>query len=316
MESTIILQIPYVFFGRKEVMDPDNWSAEERQTQPAQDIHAALRKACTNVDVRLATDSQAPQEALWTLRQDSTSSRLTMDERAKLPPNIWSVLIVLQRVGIPLHTDLTAWHVFASEATSLLAILDRWNTETAPIPPDMESEHRCWAILPTSQCNLHISLVPDGNATLPLDLVKRVLITFAALERELTLLSTPSALMEYWPLSRFLEWRAIRQLGDEKARLWKRLGEREGSSKRKAEVYRREKMKWMAGFGDEEMGFERVEGRRREWCDVLDGIEIGELVGDMSGFRRQGLRMSVEIEGEGMNGAKVSDTKKNGSTVS
>jgi hypothetical protein len=309
MEPTLTLQIPFVFLWREEVMDPDDWSAEECQTQRIKDVHTALCTFCTGVNVGLATDTQDTQGALWTLYQNSTSSPLTIEEKAKLPTNISSVSIILQRTGIPLSTNSLPWQVFASEVTKILTVLDHWNTATAPIK-GMQGEHRCWAILPTSQCNLHITLVPDGNTTLPLDLTKRVLITFAALERELTLLSTPSALMEYWPLSRFLEYRAIRQLGVEKAGLWKRLGEREGSRKRRVEVYRREKMKWMAGFGDEEMEFEIVEGRKREWWDVLDEIEIEELVRDMRTFRSQGLKMGVQVEVEGMAENQVSNVKR------
>jgi hypothetical protein len=316
MDPTLTLQLPLILLGRKELKDPDDWSAEERQTRPLQVIHTTLRKFCPNVNVRLGnSDEQFSQEAVWILRPISSDGTRNLDdcqlsiyEKAKLGNNIWSCSMLLQRAGIPLSTRSSAWFSFVEEATRIFAVLTKYIQNCyAPIEGiecleiGQENKHlRWWSLVTGEQCHLCISLIPDlitaQESALPLDIVKDVLIIFAAVERELTLLSTPASLMEYWSLSRFLEYRAIRQLSQEKVGLWKRLKDKKDwTDKRKRDMYAHEKKKWLSGFGEEDRACERINGRRREWWDVVDGTEIEELLTEITDFKESGRRMGVEV---------------------
>jgi hypothetical protein len=319
MDPTLTLQLPFILLGRKELKDPDDWSAEERRTWPVQVIHTTLRKFCPNVNVRLGnSDEQSAQEPVWVLRpmpsgrtRNLNDCQLSIDEKAKLGNNIWSCPMLLQRAGIPLSTKSSAWSSFVEEATRIFAVLTKFIQDCyAPIEGvkglerGKENKHlRWWSLVTGEQCHLRVSLVPDfiaaQESALPLDILKDVLIIFAAVERELTLLSTPASLIEYWSLSRFLEYRAIRQLSQEKTGLWKKLkGKNDWTDKRKRGMYAREKKKWLSGFGEEDRACERINGRRREWWDVVDGTEIEELLTEITDFKESGRRVGIEVEFE------------------
>tara|TARA_R110002003_G_scaffold76_1_gene6973 strand:+ start:39991 stop:41235 length:1245 start_codon:yes stop_codon:yes gene_type:complete len=137
-------------------------------------------------------------------------------------------------------------------------------------------------------------------------LVKKVLTTFAAIERELTLLTTPTALLEYWSLSRFLEHRAICQLGEERKLLWKRLkDEKHLMDQRQDTMYQRGKNKWLSRLEEEESACQRTKGRRREWFDVVNSMDTDELVADMRKFQERGRHLAVSCE----SGTDFVDTK-------
>lgn len=67
-------------------------------------------------------------------------------------------------------------------------------------------------------------------------------------------------------------------------------------------MYAREKKKWIGGFeeGDEECA--RMKGRRGEWWDVVDEMEVDDLLEEIKQFKKSGRGLAVEPEfadGEG-----------------
>jgi hypothetical protein len=304
MDPTLTLQLPFVLLGRKELSDPRKYMPKsERPIKCFQDVHKEFRKLCPEIELRLVASSEdATHDAAWRLlpSPQNEDDVLNIDERAKLGKNVWTCPALLQRQGIPINTSENAWRVFTQEASRIFEVLGQINEFHAGID-SIKGEHgeelrpRWWSLITPAQSFLRVTLVPSVRARqFHCDFIKRIFITFAALERELTLLTTPSSLLKYWSFSRFLEYRAIRTLGQEKAELWTKLQDRNWTEKRKGLAYAKEKRKWFGGFDEEDRKSERTKGRRREWWDVIDGMEIEESLQDIKGFMEGGRKLGVE----------------------
>jgi hypothetical protein len=308
MDPTLTLQIPFTLLGRTDVLDASTWwPRKTRYTGPVRDVHAALRKFCPHIDIQYQSRN-APlplQPSKWILRPvaDGEEDILNADEKARLDKKVWCCPMVLQRTGICLTVRATDWEGFVGEAREIFKTLDYvFVASEKRIPRQIEDDEpvRWWSLMCPSSSYLHISLVPAASpagvmrpGTLGRETIKKVLMVFAGVEKELTMLSTPAALLEFWSLSRFLEVKGIRQMGEEKARLWRDLKGKEWNERRKGMMYARGKEKWLAGFEDEDLMCQRTRGRRREWWDVVGGIEeeqTHQLVRQMAEFEQTGRK--------------------------
>jgi hypothetical protein len=298
MDPTLNIEIPFVLLGRKDVLDLNKiWPKEAPETRPLQELIDSLRKQCPDISVHIISyKEQATQDSSWHLFPSSLAIEdvLTIDEEGKLGKNVWTCPAVLSRQFIPLDTTSNAWRVFTSETTSIFTALNTLNNIHAPIKGIVGErgqvlKPRRWGIITPSQASLHITLTPSRpSSTLHHNLIKCVLVLNTALERELTFLTTPSALLKHWPMSRFMEYLAIRRLGKEKVELWRRLGERNWTEKRRAEVFAKEKRKWSGAGGEK--------NEDGEWWSVVEGMEVGELLEGIRGFNKGGRRLGIEPE--------------------
>ncbi|KAF2025044.1 hypothetical protein EK21DRAFT_18112, partial [Setomelanomma holmii] len=280
MNPTFALQIPFTLLGRKDAIDPDElWSPEDRYTRPVQIVCEALRRVRADLPVYVGSEKdERKQSAGWLLLPLSAShqDQLSVAETVSAGENVWSCTMQLQRSNIALSTRAGEWRHFKIEAENILeALKETFLDFTGPIPGTKDAV-RWWSLVTGEKDWLRLSLVPPPASdhipgALDTKLVKKILITVAAVERELTLLTVPSALLEYWSLSRFLEFRAIRQLRHEKDLMWKRLvDDTQLMNKRKAMMYQRDQEKWLSEFDDEDTACQRTKGRRKEWFDVVN----------------------------------------------
>jgi hypothetical protein len=233
MDPTLNIEIPFVLPGRKEVLDLKKvWPKEARETRPLQEVINSLRKQCPDINVHISVSEEQPtRDTGWHLFPSPLHNGdiFTIDEEGKLGKNVWACPTVLQRQCIPLDTTCNAWRAFTSEVTSIFTALSTLHNLHAPIKGIVGGsgqvlKPRHWSILTPSQSHLYMSLAPSFlSSTLHPDFVKRIQVLYTTLERELIFLSTPSSLLKYWPMCRFLEYLAIRKLGKEKDELWNRL---------------------------------------------------------------------------------------------
>ncbi|KAH5248293.1 hypothetical protein HBI71_172270 [Parastagonospora nodorum] len=246
MDPSLTLEIPFVLLGRKDLKSSKYLPQNEEQTKPLEYINATLLALCPDILVHLiASSDQIKPDIAWHLYPSplDEAAILIVDERTKLSKKN----MVLS----------TAWTLFTHEAGQIFSALAKL---------DAHEEPEIVSLVTPSQAQLRIVLVPGHGIHRPL--LKHTLILAAALERKLTLLTTPSALLRYWSLSRFLEFRAVRQLGREKAELWT-----------KGDAYAREERKWFARFDEEDRAGQRTKKRGREWWDVVDSGEGGGRLG-------------------------------------
>jgi hypothetical protein len=200
--------------------------------------------------------------------------------------------VTLQRSGIAIDTDTASWKEFVQEAESLFSILN-WtfqDFEQVIEKAEETGKAKWWTLVCGEKSWMSVSV----RTPLSLESSKKMLMLAAGVEREMTMLSTPIALLRYCPVSRALERWGVRQMGREKARLWKDLRQIDVSDKRKESMYQRDKEKWLSGFGDEDAKYERMRGRRREWLDMIadmDDDEFSEFFEDISAMRR-GMALS------------------------
>jgi hypothetical protein len=200
--------------------------------------------------------------------------------------------MLLQRSDIPLSSTSGSWRRFRDEAKELYGAFQNISDAT-------EGGQLMFSVVAGEDSWLHITLVPQqsqrsDHRLFDSKFAKRVLTTFTAVERELTLLTTPVALLEHWPFSQFLEYRAIRQLSKEKAELWKNLLGKKGlTQKRIGTIHQRDKLKWIISFDDEDLAYARTKGRKREWWDIVDGTDTQGLLRDVRAFQDTGRKLAV-----------------------
>ncbi|KAH3971161.1 hypothetical protein HBI25_100680 [Parastagonospora nodorum] len=279
MDPSLTLEIPFVLLGRKDLKSSKYLPQNEEQTKPLEYINATLLALCPDILVHLiASSDQIKPDIAWHLYPSplDEAAILIVDERTKLSKKN----MVLS----------TAWTLFTHEAGQIFSALAKLDAHEEPEIVHGETIHlHPWSLVTPSQAQLRIVLVPGHGIHPPL--FKHTLILAAALERKLTLLTTPSALLRYWSLSRFLEFRAVRQLGRKKAELWTEKGD----------AYAREERKWFARFDEEDRAGQRTKKRGREWWDVVDSVDME----DFRGFREKGGRLGVEPNFAGGDGGQV-----------
>jgi hypothetical protein len=276
MDPTLTLTLPLFFLGRTSILPPSPTT-----------LLSTLQNFCPTIDIRLATNatSAPPLATTWTL--SACGPDLTDAEKKLVPDGIWGVPVTFERRNIPINKAAMAWNVFAQEANAIFKHIAQLNAMTQPIP-GQTGDQRWWSIVAPSSSLCTLTLVPAAHASLPAQLAHNALVVFAAVERELTLLTTPSALRSFWPLSRFLEYTAVRRMGSEKAALWKDVAR----ARRRASTLRSRRAKWLAGCADDEDGFQRTRGRARECADVLAACDTVELMRGLAAFE---ARMGVEV---------------------
>lgn len=291
MDPTLTLEIPFVLLSLNDLKSSAYIPIIHQRVKPLDNIHATLLALCPDIPVHLIPSSaQTTPDIPWHLFPSPLDEHaiLAVDERTKLSGSIWSCPAILQRTGIPIDTSESSWTLFAREASRIFVALAKLHAHEEQEIVHGETIHsRPWILITLSQAQLRISLVPAFP-----EILKRVLMLAAALERELTLLTTPSALLRYWSVSRFLEYRAVRQLGKEKAELRMKFAEKGGG--RKADAYAREKKKCVARFDEEESASQQTKERRREWWDVVDSADIHALMSGIKAFKHTGRRLGVE----------------------
>ncbi|KAH8727262.1 hypothetical protein GQ44DRAFT_132689 [Phaeosphaeriaceae sp. PMI808] len=208
MDANLRFQIPFTLLGRKDVLDPNTHS-------PIQIVHAALREFCPTIPIHFSpSPTSTLPETAWILHTPPTppQSHLTLDEKAKLGRHVWSYPMVLQYNGITHFTSADAWTHFRSEAASIFDVLVRaFHDLRAPIGAK-GVQGRMWSLVATESDLLRVSVVPgrmeDGRqGVFDGEVVRKMMMVFACVERELVQLCCPGVVLEYWMVSRFMELR-------------------------------------------------------------------------------------------------------------
>lgn len=288
MDYTLTLKIPFLVIIRR-INKP--WGADEERygANFLKSVHRTLTGYCPNIPISLE------EHALegWTLRGTSKTSshgRLSIDEWNSFNETLQEVPMALVRRGIPLETDQGTWKVFEEESREICANLNKMFHENVTDLSDVLGYNRnkndkdskkkntkfmgkFSNLICGELCHMRVTLVPPEIEGLPglldLMLVKRIFVLMSGLEREMTLLSTPSSLLQFMPLSRFLEYYCIEELRKEKKELWKRLRNTIASEEKTRKEYAKRKEKWILGLNDENEKYKRTKGRKREWSDVI-----------------------------------------------
>ncbi|KAF2129980.1 hypothetical protein P153DRAFT_396318 [Dothidotthia symphoricarpi CBS 119687] len=238
-------------------------------------------------------------------------ARLDFDEKARLGGKVWSCALLLQRFNIPLHTSTATFRAFATQTQKLCSALHVLGTWSGPAPRG-SGACRWFSVVTTSTCWMNVSAVSRGvetarsrqhyrdvhaNPGFEITVLRKLLVVLAAFEAPLAMLSTPTAQLAFWPLSRFLEYRRIRALGREKAGLWRGLaGRKHLTDCRRDDMHRQDKSAWVGDLGAAEEASLRTRGRERTAWDVIvdaDGMQIEQLVGEMTRFEDRGRRLGV-----------------------
>lgn len=301
MDPTLTLEIPFIFVSRTDVENnpASQWTFEERDTEAISTVHQGLAQFEDMPPIHLDGDADPRNVAAgWSLRllpkslstsTDDTHDYLTEQEKQLVSSKVWSCAMALRRANVPLDRTDHAWKSWRNEATKIFNALKTAFIEWTVL------DQKWWPLVTGEDMWLDIQLVPY-NALDP-ELVKKVTMLWTGVERELSLLATPPGLLKYWPLSRWLECRAIRQMAREKAGMWRRLKDNESlSDKKKGTMYQRDKEKWMNRFDDEDVKYERTKGRRREWWDVIETMESEEVVRALKDWKEGGKGMVVEYD--------------------
>ncbi|KAF1843795.1 uncharacterized protein K460DRAFT_397017 [Cucurbitaria berberidis CBS 394.84] len=323
MEPTLTLQIPFILLGRRDDVDPGLWNPDNSSIDLVRKVHEVLRQFCPEVPIQLNlsadidTKDETRSRANWTIQpapnaerpssgpahnSDDTDGLLASDESVRLGDMVWAYPMLLQRSNIPLSTDSIEWRGFEDEVQTVFKVL-KWAFEDGNVPKNgIEEAAKSWSLICGKRCWISIAVIPPSTSasittSLSHDAAKKLLMLATAFESELTMLSTPTALLEFWSLSRFLEYRGIVQLAKNRSALWQRLKDKKHlSDKRKGTIYQRDKEKWISGFDEEDIACERTKGRRREWWEVLDGSGLEELLEEMRSFEERGRRLALSCD--------------------
>ena len=293
MDPTLTLEIPFLFLGLNDIKSSNYIPTIHQRSKPLEYIHATLLALCPDIPVRLIPSSaQTTPDIPWHIYPSplDEAAILTVDERTKVSENTWSCPAILQRSGIPINTSDTAWTLFILQAREIFSALGQMHAYQEQEVVYGETVHsRPWSLVTPSQAQLRISLAPTRpEMGIRPNLVKNVMMLAAGLERELTLLTTPAALLRYWSVSRFLEYRAVREGGRERVGLWARFaGTGEGTREK-------EKMKWSVPFDEEDSVIQRTKGRGREWWDIINSADIHTLLCDTQTFLKTGRMLCIE----------------------
>ena len=317
MESTLILRIPFVLLSRHAIQETKSWG-------PLQAVYETLQLVCKDVPIGLWApgDDGLRSCTSWMLQSTSsehktgdvtiheesagvaqdTDGQLTETERVYLNGKSWSYSMALQRFNIPLCSDAKSWHSYEEETRKIIGALKQAFYDFIGPLDGYDGDVKWWSLVCGQNCQLSVTVIPCsgtyGSVT-----VQKLLTTATAFERELTLLSTPTSLVHFWSMSRFLEYRVIRNLAAERAVLWRNLKEKKHiTEKRRAALYQRDKEKWLGGLGDENESYEKTNGARREWWHFINRLdEAGavELISQMKRFGEAGRRLGFEC---GFNG--------------
>ena len=324
MSPRLALSIPFVFLGRRDVLDPTNTTME-----PIEIVLQALQHFCANVLVHpWALDTGPEETSLFgppTAATRSVSRRGAEDE--------WSYLIAERKERWILRSaphsgsslskiGLQDWrkgdyHLTEDESKGLGS-----NVWTCPmllqrvgVPLDTSSQSWSWFVQEAQQLFSVLKSAfqdfeapvqgVDGGAKYwdivigercfltttiqPVDaeLSKKVLMLLAAFEKELDMLRTTNEVIEFVGVSRWLEWTLLRTVAKEKREAWRALG--------KSRHNKEGKEAWNISATVDEERYRRTKGREREWWDLIHDMDEDELLELMQTSEKRGWRLGASI---------------------
>lgn len=250
--------------------------------------------------------SEISQSHAWVLRlapsKDSdigvlpgwrdSDATLSPDEKVHVRQSKpWTCALLLQRFNIPLRPSTSFFHAFAAETHKLCGILHMLDSWTGAVPRvsgagrwfAVVAAERCWmgvsAVVASSTCRLgERGCAHRGGgykreyecSGWEIEVLRKVLILVTAFEEQITMLSTPTAQMEFWSLSRFEEYRRVRAL-----------------------------MRDPSKSGEKRGGVFSQEGEAA-WDGILraNDVQLRKLIEQMMRFEDRGHRLSVSFSTE------------------
>jgi hypothetical protein len=270
------------------------------------------------------------EEGLGLVGWKDGDGELTPRQAKLLGDELWSFQAVLQRFGVEISRtererldkevrmiDHCMWETFGYSAVGF----DRGDKRKDD-KNDLSDvfrvvcNERCWMKIgvhaPTTVDKggiqtddlSNLSGIEDegGSKGWPMETIAKTLLILVAFERESLLLTTSSAILDYWPLSRFLEYVAVKTMKREKKEAWHALRVRDRKSHVKTTEEKRDKL-WMNSL-------EHGHGEAKAFEDDLPGLwtavdkmfgagrgerGITSLLHEMSRFEGKGGRTLVSF---------------------
>ncbi|KAF2121948.1 hypothetical protein BDV96DRAFT_562691 [Lophiotrema nucula] len=144
------------------------------------------------------------------------------------------------------------------------------------------------------RCRIRVAVSLDDGSNWDLKMVEKVLLAIAAWERELTAMDTMAGVLQYAYLSRFLEYRGIRDLDKERKNIWRGLPEKTRAK------WDMEKAEWQYDIDlEERTALEDTAVDLWKYVDsiVREGEEaVAELARSMEKFETEhGRRLAVSF---------------------
>jgi hypothetical protein len=216
---------------------------------------------------------------------------LTEYERKLLGNELWSFPAVLQRFGA--EAEGSGRETIEHEVRRLAAAISDYfsvegTKEVAKVMRVVCSE-RCWMRIAVHPSTGGVARSPEleidnefpgeegqiSTQGWSMGTVTKFLLFLVGFERELLSLATSSAILEFWPLSRFLEYLAVKNMRNEKKEMWHTL--RVGESR---EARQRGERQWKSALM-------HADGEAKAFEDDLPGLwtAIDKMLGGGRGQR-------------------------------
>jgi hypothetical protein len=247
------------------------------------------------------------EEGLGLVGWKDGDGELTLRQAKLLGDELWSFQAVLQRFGVGISgtererldkevrmIDHCMWETFGYSAVGF----DR-DGKRKDDKKDLSDvfrvvcNERCWmkigvhapttvdrGRIPTYDLS-NLGGIEDegGSKGWPMDVIAKMLLILVAFERESLLLTTSSAILDYWPLSRFLEYLAVKNMKREKKEAWHALRVRDRKSHVKITEEKRDRL-WMDSLKHEH-------GEAKAFEDDLPGLwtAVDRMIGAGRGER-------------------------------
>ena len=220
------------------------------------------------------------EEGIWIGERNIGGGILSEKEEKMLGRTAWNLPIVLQRF------DVAFWRKgeLLKELTSICQVLlDGW------------SEERGMAIVCPESCRVRM-IVATGNLDgWGKDMMSKMLLVLAGWERELLVTESMSGILEYAYISRFLTWRAIKNLKKEKAEVWASFAD-EG----RAEQREQRRTNWLRELELEHGDVLQLVDKPWAWETIAETTKRGEealedLIRDMLGYEERGGKLAVSL---------------------
>jgi hypothetical protein len=186
---------------------------------------------------------------------------LTNLERKRLKRGCWDVPIVLQRHGV----SFSRREKVVKELENIVAVLREWFDKSRP-GGDGGRKVGITRIVCGEACRLRIRVGVEGGGGGGWDLngCQRMLLVLTGFERELIGVEGMSSVLQFVWLSRVLEWVAVREVADERRRLYRGLGERDTGEE--------EKRKWVQGW------VQKWNEEKEDWIKDLQSLRVEDVI--------------------------------------
>ncbi|KAG9204702.1 hypothetical protein G6514_000486 [Epicoccum nigrum] len=201
-------------------------------------------------------------------------AELTPGEAAKLGVGVWSLAFVLVRAGVPSDTLSAYWAAFVREVHEIFGVLRRAFVEFEGPVEGAGELVRYWGLVAGERCFLRV-----GTREVDGEVAKRVVLLYAAFERELDLLRAAGEVLRFAGVSRWLEGMLLRRLARE------RTGVRRGAVR--------------------EVESSETRGQEGEWWDVVHDMDVGEMIEDMRTCEQHGSQLGVSVHGSAEGTAQI-----------